>query len=214
MLSIITKKSPTLASASGEIFEFDAVISTDFDISVSKTAYPIEVGANVTDHTIVNPKRYSITGVVSNTPIKTTAIGIAAGMTAGLSGSGVVALSAGYLAGSRETRAASALETLVRLTENRTVFDVDSGDIQLKNMIITELSRRQDASNENALVFVAQLEELPTLYTTLTNQQPVIGILGSGDPSRTQAAATASLGEKAGRALSSTYKTAVGRLLK
>ena len=47
-------------------------------------------------------------------------------------------------------------------------FDVDAGDVQLSNMVIESIRRTKDPSNENGLLFVAQLVEWQDISTAIS----------------------------------------------
>ena len=195
LITLFTKSAPTLAGV-----EFDAVLEDTLSLSVKYTEYPIEAGATVRDHGIVQPFQWRLTGAVSNNPIRPTVASIGAGALSNFTNSGVLAglagLSAGLLSGGSETRSSNALEFLIALTTGRESFDVDAGDIVLKNMVIANISRTKDASNEDGLIFVADLTELSTLERVLArNAIPKTSELLDGDPSKTQSVGGISSGQ-------------------
>lgn len=194
LINIFTPKSPTLAG-----IEFDAVLEDTFEASVDLTGYPIELGARASDHRIINPFRWSIVGAMSNTPLGLSVGDFVGGALSNLDDSGILAgvggLSAGFLAGSDETRSSATLAALVTLMTDGEPFDIDAGDIQLTNMIIAKIRRTKDPENEGGLIFSADLQEYPTLKTVLSKNQPTTDILNPDDPSATQASATVDLGE-------------------
>lgn len=214
ILNIFTRSAPSLSG-----FEFDAVLEDTFELSVDLTGYTIELGARVSDHRIVNPIRWSMVGAISNTPLKVGATDFVGGTLSNFVGdSGVVStvagLSAGFLAGSNETRASSTLDFLITLTTTGEPFDVDAGDIQLTNMIIVNLRRTKDPENEGGLIFEADLQEYNTLETKLQSNQPNQSKLNSNDPSSTQASAVSDRGEIQGLApLPSTITATNGVLI-
>lgn len=194
VLTVFTKTAPKLAGV-----EFDAVLEDTLTLEVEYTKYPIESGAMVRDHGIVQPFKYSMVGAVSNNPIKPTLGGLATGVLSNLSDSGIISgiagLSAGLLSGSDETRASNALDFLIQLTQLREPFDVDAGDITLKNMVISKISRTKNPENENALIFIADLVELPTLDTVISQSlNPSQQQLRDGDPAKSQAASNVDRG--------------------
>lgn len=199
ILSILTRQSPTIAG-----YQFDAVLEDTFEASVELTRYPVESGVKVADHRVINPMKYYITGAISNNPLKVfDLVGMAAGGLSNLAGNNpyvaaVAGLSAGFLAGSNNTRASSTLEFLLDLMINGLPFDVDAVDIQLKDMVITRLSRDRDPENEGGLIFVAELQELVQLDRLSDKTQPSQDQLPDGDPAKAGAAATASTGQQVG----------------
>ena len=55
--------------------ELDAVISETHNNNISLTKNPIELGADITDHAIIEPKKINIVAQVSDTPLGTAALG-------------------------------------------------------------------------------------------------------------------------------------------
>ena len=135
-------------------YVFDAVIEQAVTMSVDTPTYPIENGVQINDHRIVQPIEYVIHGVVSNTPIRVNLTDFVGGAVSNLSNNPAVAavagLSAGFLAGSNETRAGAAMDELVQLMESQEPFDVDTGDMLLRNMHIIEIHREMTPENENS----------------------------------------------------------------
>jgi hypothetical protein len=212
IINIFTAKSPTING-----IEFDAVLEDTFEASVTLTGYPIELGARASDHRIINPFRWSIVGAISNTPLSASLLDFAGGGLSNFFDSGVLAsvagLSAGFLAGSEETRSSAALAALISLMVNGEPFDIDAGDIQLTNMIIARIRRTKDPENEGGLIFEADLQEYPTLLTTLSKNQPALTQLSPDDPSYSQASALQNLGEIRGIAPSSNIASAVSGVI-
>lgn len=180
IVNLITRTPPVIAN-----YQFDAVLEDTLEFSVDIPTYPIESGASISDHRIVNPCRYRLTGIVSNSPVMnpnslehltTIAGSIGVGALSNLTNNPMVAavagLSIGFLAGSDGTRASAALERLVEILEGNAPFDIDAGDILLKNMCITQIRRTKNPENENGLVFELDLAEFITLDRLSTDGQP------------------------------------------
>lgn len=195
IINILTRSAPTIAG-----FEFDAVLEDTLEASVTLTGYTIELGARASDHRIINPFKWSLVGAVSNNPLRASVTDFTGAVVSQATGilSTVAGLSAGFLAGSAETRSSSTLDFLITLMVSGEPFDIDAGDIQLQNMVIGRIRRTKDPVNENALVFEADMQEFPTLETVLTKNQPPVTQLREGDPSKSQASATINNGEVTG----------------
>lgn len=195
LINIFTRNAPTIAG-----FEFDAVLEDTFEASVDLTGFTIELGARASDHRIINPFTWSMVGAVSNNPLRTSITDFVGAAVPGASGilSAVAGLSAGFLAGGNETRASSTLDFLITLMVTGEPFDIDAGDIQLKNMVVGRIRRTKNPENEGGLIFEADLQEYPTLETVLRKNQPLNAQLREGDPSKSQASATLNLGELVG----------------
>lgn len=211
IVTLFTRKSPTLAG-----FEFDAVLEDTFESEVQTAGYPIESGARAADHRIILPLRWRLVGAVSNNPLRTSVTdftGVLSNFGGGIAAQ-VAGLSAGFLAGSNDTRASDALALLFAIQVSGEPFDIDAGDFQLSNMVIETISRTKDPSNENGLIFVAQLKEMPTLDTLLSaNRQPQQGDLREGDPAQSQAAADVNLGEQGLSSTSTSTSSSVSGVL-
>lgn len=181
LINLWTRKAPEIAG-----FSFDAVLEDELGFSVTTPTYPVESGASISDHRIINPCKYFIRGVVSNTPITALSLvgGMAGGLVSNLSANPLVAsvsgLSAGFLASTNDTRASSALTTLVALLEGAEPFDVETGFVTLTNMHITEVRCYRDPETENSLMFEMAIEELITLSRLNESGQPSHGNLKEG----------------------------------
>lgn len=204
LINLFTKKTPTFKVGS-DVISFEAILEDTLEASVEYTSFPLEVGTNATDHGIIQPIEWTITGLASNNPLGFSAAQ-ATGLVSNYFDSGIVSsiagLSAGFLAGSSEGKAGATLQMLMGLMFAREPFDIDAVDIQLTNMVITNIKRTKNASNEGGLEFVAELIELPLISTLISSNQPSQSKLLMGDPSQTQATSLVSKGEIAGQAAS------------
>lgn len=197
ILNILTKQSPTIAG-----FSFDATLEDSVEMSAILTDYPVESGVRVSDHRIIQPIKYSIVGAVSNNPLQVLPTDFLGGLLSNPIASGVIAgvagISAGWLSGTDATRASSALEFLRDLLRSGEPFVVDAVDIQLSNMVVTKISRARDPENENALIFVADLQELISLDRLPQQNQPQQSQLRDGDPAKSAIAAVVNKGQRIG----------------
>ena len=215
IINLFTKKAPSLGSGDSQI-TFDAVIDDVIETKIDYTQFPIEIGADATDHGIIRPIKYTLRGLVSNNPLQTQITDFAGGVLSNFFDNAIVqsvaGLSAGFLAGSDQTRAGSTLEFLIALQYARQPFDVDAVDYQLQNMVITSIRRERNTANENGLEFVAEMQELPLLSTVITQNQPGISQLPGGDPAETMAASEVNKGEVLGLPISDTIQQGIDRL--
>jgi len=197
LLNLFVPKSPTFNVGSG-VLSFDAVLEDTLEASVTYPEFPLEIGANAADHGIINPIEWTITGLVSNNPLDigiTEATGFLTNFFDSATITAIAGLSAGFLAGSNETRAGSTLGSLLGLMFQRQPFDIDAGDIQLTNMVITNIRRTKTPENEGGLEFVAELMELPLISTVITKNEPGQSSLREGDTAQTQATGLIRRGE-------------------
>lgn len=214
IVSILTRQSPTLAG-----YQFDAVLEDTFEASIELTRYPVESGVKVADHRIIQPMKYFMIGAVSNNPLKPIDVQglVAGGLSTILRSNPLVAtvagLSAGFLSGTSDTRASSTLQLLMDLLVAGQPFDVDAVDIQLKDMVLTRLSRDRDPETENGLIFVAELQELVQLSRLSDFTQPTQDQLADGDPSKAGAAADTTRGQQSGHTPSTSTVSDVNAVL-
>lgn len=184
LINLLVKRGPQLGS-----LQFDAVLSDDLDASVDIVQYPIETGAPIADHIIYQPIRYTMTGAVSNNPLKVSITDFTGALTNLVDDNPFIAagagLFAGWLSGSNETRSSTTLNTLLDFMYSGQVFTVDTGEITLNNMVIQRIGRSKDPENENGLIFVAELQQIVTLDRVANGSQPAQYQLNSNDVSST-----------------------------
>lgn len=184
LINLLVKRGPQLGS-----LQFDAVLSDDLDASVDIVQYPIETGTPIADHIIYQPIRYTMTGAVSNNPLKVSITDFTGALTNLVDDNPFIAagagLFAGWLSGSNETRSSTTLNTLLDFMYSGQVFTVDTGEITLNNMIIQRIGRSKDPENENGLIFVAELQQVVTLDRVANGSQPAQYQLNSNDVSST-----------------------------
>lgn len=201
IINLISRKPPSICG-----YQFDAVLEDELDMSVEIPSYPIESGAQISDHRILNPIKYRITGIVSNTPMNPNDLGYIGSLVGGV-GIGalsnltrnplvaaVAGLSIGFLSGTDGTRSSSALERLIEILEGEEPFDVDAGDVQLKNMCITRIRRLKNPENENGLIFELDLAEFVSLDRLTSEGQPNHQQLREGSIEQSGISAQASKG--------------------
>jgi hypothetical protein len=184
LINLLVKRGPQLGS-----LQFDAVLSDDLDASVDVVQYPIETGTPIADHIIYQPIRYTMTGAVSNNPLKVSITDFTGALTNLVDDNPFIAagagLFAGWLSGSNETRSSTTLNTLLDFMYSGQVFTVDTGEITLNNMVIQRIRRSKDPENENGLIFVAELQQIVTLDRVANGSQPAQYQLNSNDVSST-----------------------------
>jgi len=215
LVTLFTRRDPTLGY--GEmVVQFDAVMEQIVTKAVHVTEFPLEFGANASDHRIVLPTRYTLIGAISNNPIRigwdsdpNMAIGGTAvqGILGAIGGrAGAVlsraggAVSAAFLAGSSGTRSSNAWALLSELMRAGEPFEVQVGDENLPDMVITRLDRRRLPENENGLEFIAELRQLQIVHTQTVASSPIESVnqLRAGDPVRTLGAPVESRGQIVG----------------
>ena len=212
IVNIFTRQAPTLAS-----YSFDAVLEDTFESSVTITTFPIESGVRVADHRIFNPFKWTMTGAISNNPVKTQLTDFLGGALSNLTDNpfiaGVAGLSAGWLAGSNETRGSATLDFLIWLMSEYKPFDVDIGEVLLKNMAITRLSRTKEPRNEGGLEFIVELQEVIQLDRLASGTERWIYQLRDGDPSQSALARAVNKGQLIAKEATARVTNAVNNIL-
>lgn len=166
LVTLLTREPPQICG-----YTFDAVLEDELEFGVEIPTYPIENGAEISDHRIILPAKYRIIIMMTNTPLSQSLLGFAGSMAGGLVSNltdnpviaAVAGMSAGFLASSSSTRSSTALEQLIGIMEYGKPFDVQCGDITLKNMVITKITRRKTPENERGLEAVLDLQEYVSL---------------------------------------------------
>lgn len=143
ILNFLTSNTRTIGG-----IEIDATIQEDHDHSVELTKNPIEFGADVNDHRIIQPIVLNIEGAVTDDPL-----GLE-GFTSFFSGS--------------SSRSKGAWRDLIDLQETAEPFDVQTGLQLYTSMVITNLKATTNKDNPRMLRFTATLTELRVVFTELT----------------------------------------------
>lgn len=212
IINIFTKQAPTIAG-----YSFDAILEDTFEATVTLTQIPIESGVRISDHRILNPFKWTMTGAVSNNPLKVQLTDFLGGALSNLTDNPIVStvagLSAGWLAGSDETRASSTLDFLITLMQAADPFDIDAGDIILRNMCITRLSRTKEPRNENGLEFVVELQEVISLDRIQRDIQCNQVQLRDGDPTKSSLAKVLNRGQVIAKEATDSVADAVNGVL-
>ena len=216
LTSIFTKAAPRIG-IDDEWISFDAVIEDALEFTVDYTQFPIEIGADASDHGIIRPATQVMSISISNNPLAFAPVDFAAGFISNFvdsaAGAAIAGLSAGFINGAEESRAKSVLEFFVSLMYSRIPFDVDSVDYRSSNMVITKLRRTRNIENESGLDLIVEMQELPLLSTTISNNQPSVEQLNEDDPSQSQAAAEQNKGEVLGVPVSAATQGVIEGLL-
>lgn len=212
LIQVFTRQAPTIAG-----YSFDAVLEDTLDIAVDVTSFPIESGVRVSDHRILRPFKWAMTGAISNNELKTQLTDFLGGALSNLTDNPIVStvagLSAGFLAGGDDTRASSALAFLIWLMQEGDPFDIDAGDIILKNMVITRLSRTKEPRNENGLEFIVELQEMIELERLSRETECPVPQLRNDDPSQSALAKLARRGQEIARQANDAVSSAVNNVL-
>ncbi|HJH17620.1 hypothetical protein GIW54_14170 [Pseudomonas proteolytica] len=199
LMSIFTKTLPKIGP-----LEFDAKLEGITSKAITLTQYPVEFGANTNDHAILMPNRYLLTGAVSNSPlglglddIGMMGAGAIATAVGGVGGAAITAVSAYLLSGGDDTRASTAWASLTAIMEARAKFDLDTGKEIMRDMMIIRLDERTRPENEDGLVFIAELQQVRIVRSTVGRGVTSADQLMKNDTVSTQGAPMISAGDAA-----------------
>lgn len=124
--------------------QLDIIINEGTTATARVTQNPIENGADVNDHIIIDPLIFNTSGVVSD--ISSSSIGQFTRVPATFS---------------RNTRKSKeAWEALLELQSNKTLFTLVQGLKEYRNVMILSLNHNQNKDTANGLFFTAQMKEV------------------------------------------------------
>lgn len=164
--------------------KLDAVISESYTNKVRITRNPVELGAEITDHSIIEPKRIVIIADVTDTPFGLASIGAIVDTVTGLFGT---------TNSSNVTRSTAAYLDLVAIQEKREPISVQTKLKNYTNLLITEISTVKDKDTARIVNLIITLDELLIVESetvTLTANQLAAGT------TRQQAVRAANLGRQ------------------
>lgn len=132
-------------------FVADCTISEEHSDEMVITKHPVEQGAEITDHSYLQPARVTVTAGWSNS-------------------------SPGALGNPSYVQ--SMYAALLSLRATRQPFDVVTGKRAYTNMLFQRISTRTDEKTENALIIEAELQEI-LIATTSTVSTPDSSVMNS-----------------------------------
>lgn len=161
----------------------DAVLEEYHTNDMLVTKNPVEYGADVTDHAIVQPKRLNLRAVVSDTPLGTASLGVIIDNASNLFGSST---------SDSQTRSTTAYNALLALQAAREPIDVQTKLRLYRNMLITNITVGQDKDTSREVQLDITLEEIVIVATEVVTL-PEDQLLGSA---KVQAASSQSRGRQ------------------
>lgn len=126
----------------------DAVMQEEIGHEAIKTAFPIELGAEINDHLIQKPGLYSLRGVVSDHPIKWR--------------------HTDYQHADATTRHLSAYAILRDLWNARETFSILTGFLTIETAVLVSFKAEKTAATANTFDFQAQIDEMVIVQTSET----------------------------------------------
>lgn len=143
--------------------ELDAVLSETHNNQVRLTKNPVELGVDITDHAIVEPKKINIVAQVSDTPLGTAAFGQIVDLVTGLFGTAT---------SQNITRSNAAYNAMVQLMEQREPIQVQTKLKLYEDMVITALSTTQDKNSSRIALMTINLEEVLITESRIVKLDP------------------------------------------
>lgn len=135
----------------------DASVEEAHEVTATITKHPIEFGANISDHMIIEPRSFVLKGRISNAPLRTYSGDVLTGAT---------------------NRAAQAWTELQSLMFEKSSVTIDTGLKQYENLVLESLRSAQDWKTSGVLDFEAVFREIfivgvPTYSEEATTAQVV-----------------------------------------
>lgn len=131
--------------------QLDAVLSETHNNAIRLTKNPVELGADITDHAIIEPKRINIVAQVSDTPLGTAALGEIVDLITGLFGTAT---------SDNITRSNAAYNAMLQIMELREPIEVQTKLKLYSDMMITSLTTTQDKTSSRIVLMNINLEEV------------------------------------------------------
>lgn len=131
--------------------QLDAVLSETHNNIAVVTKNPIELGAEVTDHSYIEPKEISIVAEVSDNPLGSAAFGQIIDNVNGFFGSATT---------TNQTRSTTAYNAMVALMDARELLSVQTKLRLYDNMLITGLRTVQDKQTSRIARMVIDMQEI------------------------------------------------------
>lgn len=160
-------------------FVVDVTLTENHDFQADVTENPVEEGSPITDHIDLKPESFTITGVISDTPLDiassvqgatTTAgvligrkivgpLGAYAGVAAGAV-AGLIANEQRTLGERSSSRTKNVFDHFRDLQAKRVPFTVVTGLREYKNMVITSLTVNRDSKSGRSFNFTCAMKQI------------------------------------------------------
>lgn len=143
--------------------ELDAVISETHNNNIGLTKNPVELGTDITDHAIIEPKKINIVAQVSDTPLGTAALGEIVDSVTGFFGTST---------SQNLTRSTAAYNAIKEIMEQREPIEVQTKLVLYKDMLITSIDVTQDKDSSRVVLMNISLEEVLITNSELVEFDP------------------------------------------
>lgn len=138
--------------------QLDAVIREGHEAAVRVTTNPVELGADITDHSVYLPRVLNLNAQISDTPMGTITTTELVNAVSGLFGSSTE---------SNITRSQASYKKLEALMVARELVTVETRLRKYTNMIITNLHTLESKSTSRVLLFDMRLMEVRIVSTQI-----------------------------------------------
>jgi len=140
-----------------DTIELDIIIRESATAVARLTENPVENGANINDHIIIEPMTFTVEGVVSN-------------ISSSFAGQ-FTRIPQTFTKGN--TKAQEAWKELLELQVSRVPFTLVQGLKEYKNIVILSLSESQDKDTSNGLFFSATMKEIVFVGGLVTTEEQI-----------------------------------------
>ena len=131
--------------------QLDAVLSEGHSNKVRITKNPVELGADIADHAVIEPAKINILAEVSDTPLGTAAFGQIVDTVTGLFGTSTEP---------NITRSNAAYNAMLILQKAREPLEIQTKLRLYQNMLITSINTVQDVDTSRIVRMSIDLEEV------------------------------------------------------
>lgn len=147
--------------ANGNIIYFDAAESVVKDLPNKVTSHPIEDGSPITDHVISEPRKVSVTGIISDAAFQLQEDD----RFSEISGSDAGVARRVPVAG----RSQQALNELEEIRDNREVFQLETRNEVFEDMVFTGFQVPRDAQTGDAVRVKFTAQQISTVQRKFVN---------------------------------------------
>lgn len=157
-LFIRTKRSLTRGNI--EIV-LDGVLVERFTNPIRATENPVELGVDVSDHAIIEPRRYTMDAIISDTPLGIASVGVILDNVTNLFGTST---------GEGLTRSQTSYNNLVDFMRVREPIVLQTGLVALTSMLIINMTAARDKDTSGALFFTMDFKEIIIVETQVVER--------------------------------------------
>lgn len=177
--------------------QLDGVLSESHNSEIRLTSNPVELGADVTDNAIIEPRKLRLAAVVTDTPLGTAALGEIVNRANNLFGTSTTP---------NLTRSAVAYNSIIELQQMREPFDVQTKLLLYENMMIASVDVLQDKNSSRIVNLIINLQEIRIVSSQIVQLTP--DQLAAGAP-RDQGSSTDNRGQQAAQQIDENKKSSL-----